>query len=105
MNADRWHRIKELYHEARTLPEGEREAFLARACVDDDVLHHEIHRLFEQPVSTEVLLDRLGGAELALVISLTDETRPSLSIGERIGVYEVQALLDTGGMGEKLCRW
>ena len=30
MNPDRWHRIKELYHEARTLPESEREAFLER---------------------------------------------------------------------------
>jgi serine/threonine protein kinase/Tol biopolymer transport system component len=100
MDSDRWRQIKQLYHEARARPEPEREAFLAEACADDHVLLGEIRRLLAQPVSTDIILGRLGGPELELVASHRDEARPSLVTGQRIGVYQVQALLGAGGMGE-----
>ena len=100
MDPNRWHRIKELYHDALAHPDGEREAFLAQACADDNVIFGQIQRLLAQPVSTDIILGRLGGPEAELVASLRDEARPSLRTGQRIGVYQVQTLLGVGGMGE-----
>jgi len=36
MTPERWKRVEELYHAARTQPSGERVAFLADLCRDDE---------------------------------------------------------------------
>ena len=38
MTPERWKRVEELYHAARTRPSGERVAFLADTCRDDEEL-------------------------------------------------------------------
>jgi hypothetical protein len=49
MTPERWQRIEELYHAARTHPESERPQFLADACLGDTALQRDVEILLEQP--------------------------------------------------------
>ena len=49
MTPERWRRIEELFHAARTRPDEERAAFLATACPDDAALREEVASLLAQP--------------------------------------------------------
>ena len=65
MTPERWKRIEELYHAARNRPPGERAAFLAEACPDDEALRRDVESLLNEPVSADGFLDapaRVGGA-------------------------------------------
>ena len=61
MNAQRWERVKYLYHAARARPAAERVAFLAEVCASDDDLHREVQVLLDQPVSTSGFANFVGG--------------------------------------------
>ena len=95
MTAERWKRVEELYHEARTRPPGERAAFLADACRDDEALRREVESLLNEPVSGDGFLDSPARERRASSIA----TRPSMT-GRTLGGYHLQALLGAGGMGE-----
>ena len=56
MTPERWKRIEELYHAARARPPGERAAFLAEACRDDEALRREVESLLNEPVSDDGFL-------------------------------------------------
>jgi serine/threonine-protein kinase len=78
----RWARATEIFHSAILLPESQRRRFVADECGDDAEL-------------------------LAEVQSLVDAHRPGtvvgrggLAPGTRVGVYEITAFIDAGGMGE-----
>ena len=45
MDAERWRRIEELYHAARSMPENARARFLAQQCGEDESLHSEVQSL------------------------------------------------------------
>jgi eukaryotic-like serine/threonine-protein kinase len=94
MTPERWERVQELYHRARTWPEHERDRLLANACASDEALRREVQGLLEQPVSTGSFVDFLGGPAPA---HFSD--RPRL-MGRRFGSYQVLSLLGRGGMGE-----
>ncbi|MBI3049455.1 MAG: serine/threonine-protein kinase [Acidobacteria bacterium] len=96
MTPERWDRIRELYHTARSRPEHERPGFLAEACAGDEALRREVQALLDQPVSTGSFVEFLGGPPPA---HLSHERGSDLT-GRRIGGYQVQALLGRGGMGE-----
>ena len=49
MTPERWKRVEELYHAARTRPPGERAAFLAEACRDDEALRRDVESLLNEP--------------------------------------------------------
>ena len=86
--------IERLFHEARERPRNERDAFLARACADDLTLRREVESLLAQP--PKAMIDAPIGA---LVARLVAPASVPLT-GQRLGVFEVQALLGVGGMGE-----
>jgi len=89
MNPERWERVKQLYDEVQSRPLASRAAFLAQACAGDAALHHDVQALLEQPIGTDDLR------------MLVDPPKPSASlIGRRLGVYQIQALLGRGGMGD-----
>ena len=100
MTPERWERIEKLYHAARARAEGDRAAFLAEACAGDDELRRKVQELLDQPVSTAGFVDFLGGPAPALPARTQTDTGASLLTGRRLGVYQVQALLGRGGMGD-----
>ena len=48
MTPERWKRTEELYQAARTRPSGERAAFLAEACRDDEALRRDVESLVNE---------------------------------------------------------
>jgi len=96
MTPERWKRIEEVYHAARARPEGERAAFLAEACRDDDALRREVESLLTEETSDE------GFLEPALVIAarMVSDAASSPMIGRSLAGYQLLALLGAGGMGE-----
>ena len=51
MDPERWRRVEELYHVARTRPPEMRPAFLDQACAGDAALRREIESLLTQSAS------------------------------------------------------
>jgi serine/threonine protein kinase/Tol biopolymer transport system component len=96
MTPERWKRVEELYHAARTRPTGERVAFLADLCRDDESLRRDVESLLNEPECTDGLLDRPARAAAHIASEIT----PAAMSGRTLGVYHLQALLGAGGMGE-----
>jgi Tol biopolymer transport system component len=96
MTPERWERIQELYHSARTCTGGDRASFLTEACAGDEALQREVQALLDQPVSTSGFVDFLGGPAPAHLRDI-----PTLNLtGRRLGSYQILSLLGRGGMGE-----
>src|SRR3984957_10094414 len=88
MTPERWQQIKELLHQAQELAPDERSAFLAHSCSSDHALRQEV----------ETLLSSSDEARSRFL-----ENSPwqvTLTPGTKLGDYEVQKLLGSGGMGE-----
>jgi len=96
MDPARWQRLERLFHQALELEPGDRAAFLARACPDDEALRAEVQALLDSPASAHGLLDPSSGAGMSGGESGAGEDLT----GRRIGAYEVQELIGAGGMGE-----
>src|SRR5262245_12411757 len=96
MTENRWPAIERIFHEALERPAAERAAYLAQACGSDSELRREVQSLLDQPSGAN-FLDQPAMQVAAALVSQTDVDR---LIGRRIGVYQVQALLGRGGMGE-----
>ena len=89
MSNARWQRIQDIYHAGLERPASERAEFLREACAGDAELLHEVQSLLDQPISAEQFLESRGAIGAS-----------SLHVGERLGVYHIQALIGRGGMGE-----
>ncbi len=90
MDDQRWRRLEDLYHAARSLPAVARAEFLADECRGDESLRSEVESLLGQPDHTWVPAER-G----------TRQDAPHLTmVGRRIGGYQINALIGAGGMGE-----
>lgn len=100
MTPERWERIKDLYHAARSRADRDRTEFLAEASAGDEELRRQVQALLDQPVSTGSFDDFLGAPMPALAARLRHDSDASLLTGRRLGVYQVQALIGSGGMGD-----
>ena len=87
----RWQRVQHLYHAALERPVRERAEFLRDMCAGDAALLQEVESLLDQPISAEQFL---AGGEAG-----PDDT-PLVRVGQRLGVYQIQAFIGRGGMGE-----
>src|SRR5215212_7259579 len=96
MTPDRWKRTEELYHAARSRPSGERAAFLAEACRDDDALRRDVESLVNEPDSADGFLEP-PAVNAAQIVS---DLAPATMTGQALGGYHLQRLVGTGGMGE-----
>ena len=96
MTPERWKQVEALYHAARTRPSGERAAFLADRCRDDESLRREVESLLNEPVSDDGFLDSPASAAAHVTPAVT----PAAMSGHTLGGYHLQALLGAGGMGE-----
>ncbi len=103
MNAERWCRINELFHQAVQMPPDEREAYLVRACSDDEALlrelqdllrHHEDPAPFLEDVS---LYERIQINPEELIDEKDDQPDPLLD--RVIGPYRLERCIAAGGMG------
>ncbi|HVS83971.1 MAG TPA: protein kinase [Pyrinomonadaceae bacterium] len=96
MESERWRQIKSLLQSALERQPGERSAFLAAACADDEPLRKDVESLilsheqaggFIESPAFEVMAESLG-----------DQT-DSLA-GQSFGPYQIIARIGIGGMGE-----
>jgi serine/threonine protein kinase len=87
MERERWRRIEDLYHAARSLAPDARARFLATECRGDESLRSEIESLIAQPEATWTGPGRPANGS------------PDEILGRRIGQYDVGFLLGAGGMG------
>jgi serine/threonine-protein kinase len=94
---ERFRTIEALYHDALTLQRHEREDFLARACAGDVLLRDEVASLLTANDDASQLLERVARSAVA---PGSDEVRPLIPVGTKIGPYEVTSLLGRGGMGD-----
>ena len=88
MTPERWEQVREVLHEALQLAPEQRPAFLHRACPADDGLRQEVESLLA------------SGDEALSAFLKSSAIRVMLTKGTRLGDYEVQSLLGSGGMGE-----
>ena len=94
--ADNWPRLKEVFAGARALPADRRPAYLAEACGGNDALREEVESLLASDQRAKSFLE-------APAVVRGDDARDQARLmmeGQRLGVYQVQALLGAGGMGE-----
>ena len=97
MTREQWQHVTTLVQEALDRPTSEREAFLAAACAGDEGLRHRVDSLIAYFGSSKDLLERpMLEAWLA---DLAGE-RDAALIGSRLGSYQIESRLGSGGMGE-----
>jgi serine/threonine protein kinase len=92
--SERWQRVEQLYHEARTRSADERARFLAEACGGDAALLADVASLLDADAQSGVILDQAIGNHLLTV------REPQSLVGRVIGAYEVIGWIGSGGMGE-----
>src|SRR6476659_2503700 len=83
-DAPEWNRVKDLLYTALGLPSDERDAFLVRSCRGDSSLRAELESL---------LAAHAAAADFG-------ERHSSIQAGHRIGPYEIQSRIGSGGMGD-----
>jgi serine/threonine protein kinase/Tol biopolymer transport system component len=108
MTPERWREIERLYYAALDRDAVDRAAFLHDACGSDEALRREVESLFvyqtkakdfiEAP-ATNVHLELLSRV-LTPIRGQHESSASGRFVGRVLGVYEVQALIGAGGMGE-----
>src|SRR5437899_7265361 len=88
MAPDRWSEVEKLYHAALEREPAERMAFLNHTCTDKE-LRREVESLLGHQQEGDQLLENQPW-----------NLRPALSIGMRLGPYEIVSAIGAGGMGE-----
>lgn len=96
MDARRWERIQELFHEAADLAPGARTALLDRACAGDPELRAQVEALLDGDAAGESLVDRdVSHVASALLPHAHSAPLPT----HVVGPYRLVRLLGEGGMG------
>lgn len=92
-----WERIQSLFLEALELSPEERAPFLDTACAGDAELRLEVETLISHDGASE---HRIVEALEGTAQSLFESQSVTIEVGTRIGDYEIQKLIGSGGMGE-----
>ncbi len=108
MTPERWRDVERLYHAALERDGDERAAFLADACADDPALRREVESLLAYRAKAADFIETPAAdahPALAAIVSrehsrLRAPPAPGQFVGRVFGVYEIKALIATGGMGE-----
>ncbi len=114
MNANRWAEVERLCLAALERDQASREAFLDEACPDDPDLRREVESLLGSQPAADGLFAAPAIDIAARALACDDEAhscseagggyasraREPLARHTRLGPYEIDALIDAGGMGE-----
>jgi|HubBroStandDraft_1064217.scaffolds.fasta_scaffold33463_2 serine/threonine protein kinase len=87
-----WEAIERLFHQAADLPAAQREALLSGA---DEAVRAEVESLLKTE-DEATFIER----PTRLAADLLESQPGALSAGERVGEYQIESLITTGGMGE-----
>jgi serine/threonine protein kinase len=99
MTPERYTRVCELFDQAEALGPPERQQFLDQACAEDTSLRVEVDRMLAHAgTAGEELLPPLPFS-LNRTGPWSTGASPSTLVGRRIGPYQIQRLIGTGGMG------
>ena len=99
MSADRHRQITELCHAALERDASDRAAFVREACAGDEALRQEVESLLRYEDAADHFMERPAVEEVARLVSSQPESNVDLA-GRRLGVYQIQARIGAGGMGE-----
>ena len=95
MDPARWKRIEELYHAAASRRPEERETFLEQACAGDDALRRHVQALLAESIE-----GRFETPALEVAAQMVSDPAAPVLIGRRVGAYQIDARIGSGGMGE-----
>jgi len=99
MSADRQRHITELCQSALERDASDRAEFLREACAGDEALRHEVESLLRYEDAADRFMERPAVEEVARLVSSHPESNVNL-VGRRLGVYQIEARIGAGGMGE-----
>jgi serine/threonine-protein kinase len=105
MDAERWRKIEQLYHDALERKADERAAFLQQACAGDQELGREVEALLAREKQAENFLESpvLEIAAKALAQDLPSPTdppdEPERLVGQTVSHYRVLGKVGSGAMG------
>src|SRR5438876_11565918 len=105
MNAPQWDRVKEVFQAALDRPPHERAAWVRERCGDDRALRAEVESLVATHTDAGAFAER-PAMELLDALALGADSPSSAPIGpvvrpgDRLGVFEIQAFVGAGGMGQ-----
>lgn len=97
MTPERYKRIKDLFYLALERPPAERPSFLDEACGDDAALRAKVEALLAADEQAGNFMDAPAYEVVAEILSKNSTVLPE---GERVGHYQIIALLGSGGMGD-----
>jgi len=96
---DRFARAKAIFCDAVERAAGERAAFVAEVCGEDDGLRAEVESLLASDNQAGSFIERPAAALLGSA-DPSPERRPRLEPATTLGSYVIEGLLGSGGMGE-----
>jgi len=97
MTPERWQHIERLYHAALERTPAERGAFLDSICAGDADARVEVDSLLAAAARGETFLE---APALHVTARALASELPRMSVGQRLGAYEILAPLGAGGIGE-----
>jgi len=98
VKSEQWQQVREILNSAIALSPGERSAYLDQACASDQALRSEVESLLRSHDDAGSVFLNTPAADLKAAMS--DDSPRSNWIGRRIGVYQIEAEIGHGGMGE-----
>jgi Tol biopolymer transport system component len=99
MSADRQRQITELCHAALERHASDRAAFLREACAGDEALRQEVESLLRYEDAADRFMERPALEDVVRLAGSDPESNVDLA-GRRLGVYQIEARIGAGGMGE-----
>jgi len=90
-----WKKIKALFYDALDLPQDQRQEFVAKKSASDERLFNDVMQMLSAEHSKG---DNIAIAVSLQVDKLIDE-KYAISIGDKIGSYQIHSQIGQGGMG------